>query len=91
MVSSEFKFWLWESHGIIRQKCTGSPWNELEVWVNGEWVIGPPEAMDAVTGMGPDPWSCGEYAEELSIEQAGAFAAANQIDLYAPGPSKANS
>ena len=91
MASSEFKFWMWESHGIIRQRNHGSSWNELELWVNGRWVIGPPEAMDAVTGMGPDPWSCGEYAEEMPVEQAEAFAAANRIDLYGPGRSDPNS
>ena len=91
MASSEFKFWLWKSHGIIRQRCNGSRWdNELEVWVNGQWEIGPPAALDAVTGMGPDPWSCGEWADELSVEQAEALAAADQIDLYAPGPSNPN-
>lgn len=75
---------------MIRQKQSDISWNNPEVWVNGRWVIGSPYAMDAITGMGPDPWSCGEYAEELSIEQAEACAAANQIDLFGPGPSTTN-
>jgi len=90
VASHEFKFWLWKSHGLIRQKCNDASWHDLEVWENGQWAIGSPYAMDAVTGMGPDPWSCGEYAEELSLEQAEAFAAANQVDLFGPGPTSSN-
>ena len=32
--------------------------------------MGSSYVMDAVTGMGEDPYSCGEYAEQLSLQEA---------------------
>jgi hypothetical protein len=40
--------------------------------------------MDAITGMGEDPWSCGEWADSLTTSQAEEYARANQVDLYGP-------
>ena len=36
----------------------------------GRWAPAPPAALDAITGRGEDPWSCGEWASELTRAEA---------------------
>ena len=57
-----------------------------EVWRKGRWVTGSAYVMDAITGMGEDAYSCGEYADEISVAEAEQVAARNGIDLYARNP-----
>ena len=42
--------------------------------------------MDAITGMGEDPYSCGESADDWTVDQATQYATENGIDLYADNP-----
>ena len=42
--------------------------------------------MDAITGMGEDPWSCGESAAAWDQARAEEYARENSIDLYAENP-----
>lgn len=80
-----FEFWMGEGHGLIRMGARGG---HPEVWCerDAQWEIGSPYVMDAITGMGEDPYSCGESATEMSREQAEEYAKANGIDLYAANP-----
>jgi hypothetical protein len=82
MSQCEYKFWLWDGKGLIRQKRGESGWCHPEVWFKGQWIVANGSAVDAITGMGPDPWSCGEYAEEMSLDQATEYAASRAIDLF---------
>lgn len=80
----QFSFFVSPNWGLIRKRSTnpGSIWAGgfyPEIWKDGKWVHGPPYVMDALTGMGEDPWSCGEYSEEVDMEAAKAFG----IDLFA--------
>lgn len=82
----EYRFWDGERRGLIRQRDGhGHP----EVWKNGRWVYGSAYVMDAITGMGEDPYSCGEWAFDISVQQAEAIAAKLGIEPYAPNPDDA--
>lgn len=72
-----------DRHGLVRVRQTDSELCHPEVWRDGNWNTGSPYAMDAITGMSGDPYSCGEYSEQLSLEQAKSYAAKNGIDLFA--------
>jgi hypothetical protein len=76
--TKNYRFWLSETRGLIRQVDYGYP----QVCVRGVWRVGSPYVMDAITGMGEDPYSCGEYADQLTLAQAEEYAAKNRIDLY---------
>ncbi len=54
-----------------------------EVWRNGQWQTGSVYVWDAITGMGEDPWSCGESATSLDLAEAEKYAVAHGVDLYA--------
>jgi len=88
---AQYEFWQWDDHGLIRCKRDGNGGAYPEVWRGNRWETGTAYAVDAITGMGEDPYSCGECAEPLSIEQAQEYAAANQVDLLGPNQSKKNS
>lgn len=75
---NNYRFWLSDSRGLIRQEGGKYP----EVFVRGVWKTGSPYVMDAITGMGEDPYSCGEYADQLTLAQAEEYAAKNRINLY---------
>jgi hypothetical protein len=47
---------------------------------------GAPYVLDAIIGMGEDPWSCGEYADQWSDAQGMSYARDHGIDLYAENP-----
>ncbi len=78
-----YNFWFSDTRGIIRQrKAPGLSWHP-EVW-NGEgWVTGSAYVMDAITGMGEDGFSCGEWAASWNLLQAEQYAREHGIDLYA--------
>ncbi len=42
--------------------------------------------MDAIMGMGEDPYSCGEFSEPLTEDQAKKLAAEIGADLFASHP-----
>ena len=65
-----YEFWESDKYGIIRQRGTETELNHPEVWRDGRWQIGSPYVMDAITGMGEDGYSCGEWAFELSLDAA---------------------
>jgi hypothetical protein len=74
-----YQFWLSEKHGLIRRSSGHYP----EVWQRGIWRKGHPYVVDAITGMGEDPYSCGESADSLDAQSAAAYGAINGIDLLA--------
>lgn len=80
-----FSFWYSDRYGLIRRRSWPGALLFPEVWRDGAWVKGTPYVMDAITGMGADPWSCGEMAFEQTREQAEAYAAEHGLDLYAEG------
>jgi hypothetical protein len=75
-----YRFWFSDTRGLIRQLDHQHP----EVWTHGRWHVGSAFVMDAITGMGEDPHSCGEYADQWTHAQAAGYAARNRIDLFAP-------
>lgn len=77
-----YEFWESPSFGLIRQKSTFKELHNPEIIVNGKWITGNPYVVDAITGMGEDPWSCGEISNELSAEDAEKIAKENKIGLY---------
>lgn len=81
-----YKFWFSDSHGLIRQRSEPGQTAYPEIWRDGRWRKGFPSVVDAITGMGPDPYSCGEWADSWSRQKAAIFAAANGIDLFANLP-----
>lgn len=74
----KFRFWWSETHGLIRTIDRAFP----EVLADDIWVPGSPYVLDAITGMGEDPHSCGEWVDELEPEQAIALAKKKKIDLF---------
>jgi hypothetical protein len=77
-----YQFWMADVHGLVTVKRTEVGVCNPEIWRDGNWITGSPYVMDAITGMGEDPYSCGEYAEELSMEEAKSYAEENGIDLF---------
>jgi len=78
----EFYFYLSERHGLIRQRHSATARDYPEVWRNDRWVTGTPYVVDAITGMGEDPYSCGEQADDLTVADAEAYASTRGIRLY---------
>lgn len=72
-----------EHIGLMRQRRwpggTGGSWPEY--LRGGRWRPGSPYELDAITGMGEDPYSCGEWASPISVEQA---PTPLKMDMYAP-------
>src|SRR5436309_15876969 len=64
----------------MRQK--GSLLSVPQVWNGSEWSDYP-SGRHAITGQGEDPWSQGEWADEISEQEAQKIAAERGIDLYA--------
>jgi len=81
MVQQQSRYWVSDKYGLIRQRgAPGYLWHP-ETWRDGRWIVGSPYVMDAITGMGEDPYSCGEMAFELDQEKAEAYANENGIEL----------
>lgn len=81
-----YKFWLGEFRGLLRQDGDEYP----EAFRRGCWRVGVPYDVDAITGMGEDAYSCGEWADELTQTEADEYAAKHGIDLYAPVTEEKN-
>jgi len=83
MTKLEYEFWMATGHGIVRRRWkSGIPFHP-EVWRDDRWHQGSPYVMDAIIGMGEDPYSCGEWADPWTFEQAAQYASENDIDLFA--------
>jgi hypothetical protein len=82
----QFKFWFHKGHGLLRRRGDAGPFGHPEIWNGRRWLPGSPTDLDAITGMGEDPWSCGEYADEWDLKQAQEYAALHGFDLFAPDP-----
>ena len=82
MTKMTFKFWYSENRGLIRQRSEPGSLGHPEVWDGTRWVIGSAYVMDAITGMGEDSWSCGEWAQPWDLAKAEAYAKEHGIDLY---------
>jgi len=54
------QFWMADFHGLVRIRQTDTELCNPEVWRDGNWRTGSPYVMDAITGMGEDPYSGGE-------------------------------
>lgn len=80
----EYTFWLSDTRGLIRQRRPAGSVSFPELWNGKEWVAGSAYVMDAITGMGEDPYSCGEWADKLTAAQAEEYARLHNVDLYAP-------
>jgi hypothetical protein len=39
--------------------------------------------MDAITGMGEDAYSCGEFAFEMTGDEAAEYSKTHNVDLFA--------
>lgn len=81
---TQFRFWFSDTRGLIRQRRTDEAVFHPEVSVSGKWVTGSAYVMDAISGMGEDPWSCGEWADDWNSEQAEDYARRFGIELYGP-------
>lgn len=79
--TTDYEFWLWDQHGLIRRKRDSLVTLRPEIWRSGHWEDAGPYALDAIIGMGEDPYSCGEWAHQLSLDDAREYAAANGVDL----------
>jgi predicted transposase YbfD/YdcC len=74
--------WRWRQDG---QEAGGVSWPErLSRATGGRWNPGSSSDVDALTGMGPDPYSCGEWADAISEPEARALAAKAALDIDAP-------
>lgn len=81
--SQQCRFWFSDHFGLIRQRSVpGRIWFP-EIWRDGRWRSGTPAVMDAITGLGEDPWSCGEWSQAWDATRATAYASQQGIDLLA--------
>ena len=78
---TQFRYWISERYGLIRQHTTGEGMGHPEVWGDGRWQPGSAYVMDAITGLGEDLWSCGESADECDQAKAEQYARRHGIDL----------
>jgi hypothetical protein len=78
----KFNFWVSDAHGLIRVKKRNSALFHPEVVQNEKWKFGSPYVLDAITGMGEDPYSCGEHADEIDLFQAIELAEKAGVDLF---------
>jgi hypothetical protein len=88
---SEYEFWFRDGHGLMRRPSGAGPFDHPEIWNGRRWMPGSAYDLDALTGMGEDPWSCGEFADRWDLNRATEYAAAHGIDLYAKDPDPAPS
>jgi hypothetical protein len=80
-----YQFWRRDNGDLIRRRVLPDGTSEWpEVWSGSGWHSADMRAWSAITGIGDDPYSCGEWAEDLSEDQARAHARSWAIDLYAP-------
>lgn len=77
-----FNFWVSDTHGLIREREKPSALCHPEIVQNQKWKQGSPYVLDAITGMGEDPHSCGEHAFEIDVFQAIELAEKAGVDLF---------
>ena len=82
----QFDFYVSQKWGLIRKRSSTAASFHPEVWNDGRWVTESPYVMDAITGMGEDPYSCGEFSEPVDSEAAAEHAKEHGIDLFADNP-----
>ena len=83
-ILARYRFWDGGIRGLIRQR-SGPGWQAYpEIWHDGGWVKGSAYIVDAISGMGEDAYSCGSWADDLTLKQAEAMAAEKGIDLNGP-------
>ncbi len=61
---------------VIRDRCI----RDVEALTPSGWAY-TSYALDALTGMGEDPYSCGEWADEISEAEAAEIAEARGLSL----------
>lgn len=81
-----YEFWQSDKYGIIRQRSDEEGTCYPEVWRDRQWRNGSPYVMDAITGMGEDGYSCGEWAFEMTDEEAAEYSKTHDVDLFAENP-----
>jgi hypothetical protein len=81
----KYEFWISDNHGIIRVRENIFGRYHPEIVRDGKWITGSAYVMDAITGMGEDPWSCGEYA--FKIDEENAFKECKKLDIDPFGPN----
>ena len=82
----QFRFWLDDDYGIIRQRSApGLLWHP-ELWREGKWQTGSAYLMDAITGGSDDGWWGAPSAKVLSEQEAAEYAKGHKIDLFADNP-----
>ena len=80
-----YLFWKDDGSRLIRQKRSYQELHHPEVvHSRGKWATGPAELLDAISGMGESPWSCGEWAVELSLQEAQELAKYLKVGLFDP-------
>lgn len=75
--------WRWDDGGHV-----GGSWSWPEYLhpasTGGRWKVGNAYMLDAITGMGEDPYSCGEGSDPLTDVEAARLAKKIGFDLDAP-------
>lgn len=66
---------------VVRQRGRSF---EVETLTPAGWAYDP-YALDAVVGMGEDPYSCGEWCDELTAAEAARIAASMGLSLATGG------
>jgi hypothetical protein len=79
---NNFRFFVLLDSGQTLMRQSGGSFTVPEVWNGSEWSEYA-RGLHAITGVGEDPWSQGEWADEISEEMAQKIAADRGIDLYA--------
>lgn len=82
-MTGRYRFWFSDKYGLIRQRSGDDTFAWPEVWEGVAWHRGSRYVLDAITGMGEDPWSCGEWADDWTDVQAEDYARRWAVDLYA--------
>lgn len=86
----QFRFWLDEDYGIIRQRSApGLLWHP-ELWHDGRWYVGSADVVDAITGGSDDGWRGSPTAEVLTEADAVHYAQVHAIDLFGENPDLPN-
>jgi hypothetical protein len=75
--------WRWDEDG--RQQGNWSwPEHLHPETTSGRWKVGNSYMLDAITGMGEDPYSCGEWCDDLTAKEAAKLARKMGVELDVP-------
>lgn len=79
----KFEFYESDTYGLIRVRSNERECCHPEIVKDGKWVKGSQYIMDAVIGMGEDPYSSGgDIALPISEEKAALMAETMGIGLF---------